>query len=98
MHKPMTKDELESQEGISPEDKLLIEKAVGQHTDGDEEPIKQKAMRGYLVALWDELEPDADLRESLGMTGANWSDGWEYCLAYGGGRRCTNEVSHRDKQ
>ncbi|KKK83813.1 hypothetical protein LCGC14_2789620 [marine sediment metagenome] len=83
MHKPMTKDELESQEGILPEDKLLIEEAVGFHTGCDEEPIKEKALRGYLVALWEELEPDDDLRESLGMTAANWSDGWGYCLAYG---------------
>ena len=81
MHKPMTKDELESQEGISPEDKLLIEEAIGQDIDGDEEHIKENALRGYLVALWEELEPDAALREGLGLTAANWSDGWEYGLA-----------------
>ncbi len=84
MHKPMTKEELEAREDITPEDKQLIEEAIGHDTEAGEETIKHKALRGYLVQLWDELVPDDALRESLGMTAANWSDGWEYCLTYGG--------------
>ena len=84
MHKPMTKEELEAREDITPEDKQLIEEAIGHDTEAGEETIKHKALRGYLVQFWEHHWVPARLRESLGMTAANWSDGWEYCLTYGG--------------
>ena len=83
MHKPMTDDELKGHDGISPEDKELIAKTVGEHSDSSEGPDRVNALRGYLVGLWDEMVPDDNLRDSLDMTAACWSDGWSYCLKYG---------------
>ena len=82
MHKPLTQEELVMHDGISPEDKLLIEAEVGQHSNSSEGPDRVNALRGYLVGLWDEMEPDDKLRADLEMMAASWSDGWSYCLKY----------------
>lgn len=83
MHKPMTADELQAHDGISPEDKKLIEENIGQLADSPDEP-RCKAMRGWLAALWEEMEPDDELRRDADMMVASWSDGWNYCLEYAG--------------
>lgn len=83
MHKPMTADELKGHDGISPGDKELIAKIVGEHSDSSEGPDRVNALRGYLVGLWGEIEPDDNFRAGLDMMAACWSDGWSYCLKYG---------------
>lgn len=83
MHEPMTDDELIGHDGISPEDKELIAKAVEEHSDSSEGPDRVNALRGFLVGLFEDLVPDDDLRGDLEEIAANWSDGWSYCLKYG---------------
>ncbi len=82
MHKPMTEEELAAHDGISPEDKILIEAAVGQHFDSRDADSRVVSLRGFLVGQWEELEADDKLREDLPMMAASWSDGWSFCLKY----------------
>ena len=82
MQKPMTTEELIAHDGISPEDKALIEEEMGQHSDSTKGSARVNALRGYLVSLWEEMEPDDTLRRDLAGMAASWSDGWSYCLKY----------------
>ncbi|GAJ16039.1 unnamed protein product [marine sediment metagenome] len=82
MYELMTMEELRASEVeyLDEEDKAFIEKALGS-MEGEEETVKKRAMRGFLVSLLSEAEYS---HSELDDAAATWADGWEYCLKYGG--------------
>lgn len=82
MCKPMTKEQLAAHDGISPEDKELIEQTID-WVLGEDDDLQSRCLRAYLVALWEESEPDDQLRQEIGGDAASWLDGWSYGATYG---------------
>jgi len=85
MVKLMTKAELEAHDGLSPEDKDLVEKQVTEYGGGYKEspdlPVRQ-AIRGYLVKELDEMVVDDNLRGELSGDAACFADGWQAAMEY----------------
>lgn len=80
--KLLTSDELEALDGISLEDKALIEEAIGNLFDPDE-PKACLALRGYLAREFLDSVPNDQLRKELDGDAASFVDGWDWCKEFG---------------
>lgn len=85
MSEPMTSAELQaiSEHEISASDKDLIETVVEAEVGLNDNDLRVRALRGYLVNHFLEIYPDDRMRDTLLDTAAGFSDGWSYCLKYG---------------
>ena len=85
--KLLTVEELVVLEGISAEDKVLIEAAVmdsGGEQAESPNTLLRLAIRGYLAQEFlDENEPDDQLRKELDGDAASFADGWAWHEEHG---------------
>ena len=84
--KLLTAEELKALDGISAEDKELIEVEVIDEGGGREEgtdTLLRQALRGFLAQHFLDIEPDEELRNSLDGDAAAFVDGWVWCSEHG---------------
>lgn len=84
--KLLTAEELVALDGISAEDKALIEACTAEHGGYREESpdtTERKALRGFLAQEFLDSEPNESLREELGGDAAAFVDGWAWCQEHG---------------
>jgi len=86
VRKLLTAEALKALDGISAEDKELIEVEVidegGGRDEGQDIPLRQ-AIRGFLTQQFLDFEPDEELRSSLDGDAAAFVDGWAWCNEHG---------------
>jgi len=80
--KLLTTDDLEAIEGISAEDKALINQEL-ETQFGCDEGKECLATRGFLAQQFIDFGPDHKLREELDGIAAAFADGWNWCKEHG---------------
>lgn len=79
-YEPRTNEELQAMDEILWQDKQLITNIVETGAGLDDNDIRVRAIRGYLVGMLLDHEVDDELREELGGMAASFSDGWTGAL------------------
>jgi len=79
-YEPRTNEELQAMDEILPQDKQLITNIVETGAGLDDNDIRVRAIRGYLVGTLLDCEVDDELREELEGMAASFSDGWTGAL------------------